>query len=167
MAARIGGRDERVADGRPGVQRVERRIFLTNDKPAEDRVAPTLLLFSHDDKDKLAAMKSAALLVLAIALPALAADGPALFKQTCAPCHANGEAGVEGEPDVVFEIDLVEIEVPGRPVHVAEEEVGASRSDVWIECAPCEVPLGHGRKRHHPQLAVVTAGDGDAGEIHL
>ncbi len=37
-------------------------------------------------------MKSAAVLVLAAALPVLAADGPALFKQSCAPCH-----GIKGD----------------------------------------------------------------------
>ncbi len=38
-------------------------------------------------------MKSVAVLVLAAALPALAADGPALFRRSCAPCHGfNGDA---------------------------------------------------------------------------
>jgi cytochrome c6 len=37
-------------------------------------------------------MKSVAALLLLVALPTLAADGPTLFKQTCAPCH-----GVKGD----------------------------------------------------------------------
>lgn len=66
-------------------------------------------------------MKSAAVLVLAAALPALAADGPALFKQTCAPCH-----GIKGDADTPAGKSLGAKDLGSEPVQkLTDTEIAA------------------------------------------
>jgi cytochrome c6 len=67
-------------------------------------------------------MKSAAVLVLAVALPALAADGPSLFKQTCAPCH-----GIKGDANTPAGKSLGAKDLGSEPVQkLTDAEITAT-----------------------------------------
>jgi mono/diheme cytochrome c family protein len=67
-------------------------------------------------------MKSAVVLILAAALPALATDGPILFKQTCAPCH-----GVKGDANTPAGKSLGAKDLASEPVQkLTDAEIAAT-----------------------------------------